>query len=114
MSSGYNKVLFDAVIDSDTTTVSKGFDFQSFASDLILVSTVSDRVDGTYTVTLQESPDNVNWYDVSACDAQNADGQKIKKITVTTFSFLRASILSAATTDGANVKVSLYYNHQGK
>lgn len=114
MSAGYNRTLFNSAIAASATIEASGVDFQSFASDLILVSTVSSRTDGTYTVTLQESPDNITWFDVDSCAAQSANGTVIKKITVNTFSFMRAKIVSDAVTDGAVVHVRLYYNHQGK
>jgi hypothetical protein len=122
MAAHIKKDLYPAtVIATDTTTVSDGIHLHAHAQELILVSTVSSRTDGTFTVTLQHSPDGTNWTNVLddggsavSTGAQSADGiayqQVLKNVAI--FPHVRASILSASTTSGATVEVDLYHGTQ--
>lgn len=111
MAAGNNVHLMSAqLIDSDATTVTAVKSIPIGAVELIITSTVSGRTDGTFTTTVQHSPDGVNWFTLGATAAQSADGMVILAVTVNCFHIVRASVLSATTTDGANVDVKLWYS----
>lgn len=102
------------VIATDTTTTSTARILPVHANQVIAVSTVSSRTDGTYTTTIQHSPDGTNWYDWEAGTAQSANGSVQIHTTdgKPIFTYVRASILSASTTSGATVAVELYFGNQ--
>ena len=101
------------VIATDTTTTGSTFQVPVHANQLIAISKVSSRTDGTYTVTIQHSPDGTNWHTWKAGSAQSADGSVlIYDQTIPNFVYVRASILSASTTTGATVAVQLWYGTQ--
>lgn len=100
----------ETTINSDTTTVASTRTIPITADEIMAISTVSNRTDGTYTVTIQHSPDGTNWYTWKAGSAQSANGAVlIYDTTIPIFPYVRASILSASTTTGAKVKVELFY-----
>lgn len=102
-----------AVIATDTTTNSAAFQVPVHAQQLIAISTVSARTDGTFTTTIQHSDDGVTWYTWKAGSAQSANGSVlIYDDTIPNFVYVRASILSASTTSGAAVGVKLLYGTQ--
>lgn len=116
MCANQKKVLYAAtVIDSDTTTTSpvllSNVALPFNANQFSAVSTVSARTDGTFTTTIEHSPDKTNWFTLVACAAQSANGSVEGTVasTKTVFPYLRASILSASTTDGATVAVTMYF-----
>lgn len=101
------------VIATDTTTTGDTFVVPVHANQLIAIATVSDRTDGTFTVTIQHSPDGVTWYTWKAGTAQSTDSSVlIYDQTIPNFIYVRASILSASTTSGATVLVNLWYGTQ--
>lgn len=106
--------LYNATaITTDTTTNSDSRILPVHAQEVIAISTVSSRTDGTYTVTIQHSPDGTNWYTWKAGAAQSANGAVlIYDQTIPIFPYVRASILSASTTCGATVEVKLYFGNQ--
>ena len=96
-------------IASSTTTLSEAKSVGNKATELILTSEISERVDGTYTTTLQHSPDGISWFTLDSCSAQSANGMVIKSISTHCFQNLRASILSSGVTDGAKITVKLWF-----
>jgi hypothetical protein len=118
MSAHIKKAIFASqTINSDTTTTSSATEVanvHAHANQFIALSTVSSRTDGTFTTTIQHSPDGTNWYTLAAGSAQSANGTEVITVasTVTVFQFLRASVLSASTTTGATVEVNLYHGVQ--
>ena len=108
--SGKKRELYAAaVIDSDTTTVSDSVQMHGRDENVFAVMTVSSRTDGTFTTTIQHSPDNANWVTLKAGSATSADGIDVMIIPATGYlTYVRASILSASTTDGATIKVELF------
>lgn len=113
MSAGNFVELYPSTaIDSDATTVGSTKSLAQTSIELIITSEVSGRVDGTFTTTVQHSPDGINWFTLGATAAQSADGMVIGLVTQNCFHNVRASILSASTTDGANVSVRLYYSYR--
>jgi len=102
-----------AAIATDTTTTSTARILPVHANQVIAISTVSSRSDGTFTVTIQHSADGVVWHTWKAGSAQITDASiLIHDITVPILPYVRASILSASTTSGATVGVELYYGNQ--
>lgn len=100
-------------ITSDTTTTSTTRVLPVHAQEVIAISTVSSRTDGTFTTTIQHSPDGTNWYTWKAGTAQSANGAVlIYDQTIPIFPYVRASILSASTISGATVAVSLFFGNQ--
>lgn len=114
LKNGVPSNLYDAtVIATDTTTTGAAFQVPVHAQQLIAISTVSARTDGTFTTTIQHSPDGITWYTLKAGSAQSTNSAVlIHDVTVPNFTYVRASILSASTTTGATVAVSLYYGTQ--
>ena len=103
-----------ATIDSDTTTTSNAYLLPAHANQIIALSTVSSRTDGTFTITIHHSPDGVNWYTWEAGSAQSSNSTVQIHTTDNKpiMSYVRASILSASTTSGATVAVELYFGNQ--
>jgi hypothetical protein len=123
MAAHIKKELFPAsVIGSDTTTVGEAFHLHAHAKEIIIESVVSSRTDGTFTLTLQHSPDGINWTNVLMSDgstafataAQSADGREYKYLLqdAPIYPHVRASILSSAVTTGATVEVNLHHGVQ--
>lgn len=102
-----------AAITSNTTSVSSGLIVPVHANQLIAISTVSSRTDGTFTTTIEHSPDGVNWHVWKAGSAQSANGSVlIHDTTIPNFLHVRASVVSTSVTAGATVKVELHYGTQ--
>jgi len=103
-----------AVISSDTTTLSTARILPVHANQIVAISTVSSRTDGTYTTTIEHSADGSNWHVWKAGAAQSANGA----VTISVdggraiLPYVRASIVSASTTSGATVAVALYFGNQ--
>lgn len=118
MSAYQAKILYPAtVIATDTTTTSASgsvLQLPCHSQELIFESVVASRTDGTYTTTVQHSPDNSNWYTLVAGTAQSTNTRQILTVasTVTHFMYIRASILSSSTTSGATVSVNAFYGEQ--
>jgi len=114
LKNGAPSSLYSAtVIDTDTTTTSPIFVVPVHANQLIAISTVSSRTDGTFTVTIQHSPDGTTWYTWKAGSAQTTNAAVlIYDNAIPNFIYIRASILSASTTDGATVAVELHFGTQ--
>ena len=123
MSAHIKKDLLPATsITGNGTTAGNTFHLHPHAREIILVSTVSSRTDGTYTTTLQHSPDGSTWFNVLLEDnstafataAQTADGSAIKTLMkfVPIFPYVRASVLAASVTTGATVEVDLFHGVQ--
>ena len=106
------EILTSQVIATDTTTVSNSLEqklLPTKATEIFVISTVSARSDGTFTTTLQHSPDGTNWYTLKAAAAQSANGTVIAEVTAGAMHYVRASVLSASTSDGATVEVKVIY-----
>lgn len=113
MASGNRLEVYPSTtIATDTTTTGETILLNSLADKIIIVSTVSSRTDGTYTVTLEHSPDGENWFTYAATAAQSANSMVIANhstLGTPIFHYVRASILSASTTTGADVEVEVYF-----
>jgi len=103
-----------ATINTDTTTTSTARVLPVHANQVIALSTVSSRTDGTYTTTIEHSADGTNWHTWVAGTAQSANGtvQIYTTDHKPILTYVRASILSASTTTGATVAVELYFGNQ--
>lgn len=103
-----------AAITSSTTTTTAGQLLHTHAKELVAISTVSARTDGTFTTTIEHSPDGVTWFTLQAGSAQSANGSVVITVasTVSVFQWVRASILSATVTSGATVAVELWHGVQ--
>lgn len=115
MAAHIKKALYPATaIATDTTTTGVKFQLHPHAKELVAVSTVSSRTDGTYTTSIEHSPDGSTWFTLATGAAQSADGSVAVTVasTVSVFQWVRASILSASTTTGATVTVDLYHGTQ--
>jgi hypothetical protein len=104
------ELLPSTLIDSDTTTLGSTKSIPHTATEIIITSEVIARTDGTFTVTVQHSPDGTNWFTLGAAAAQSANGMVIALVTQNCFHNVRASVASTSTTDGASVKVRLYHS----
>ena len=111
-------------ISSNTTTTSDSVElFQYHTKGLIVESVVSSRTDGTYTTTVEHSPDGSTWYTLTddenaavTCAAQSANGGVLKVVleNVPMFPYLRASVASTSVTTGATVTVNLHFGDATK
>lgn len=103
-----------AVIATDTTTVSTARLLPAHANQIIAISTVSARTDGTFTTTIEHSADGVTFIEWEASAAQSANGvlQIHTADAKPILPYVRASVLSASTTSGATVAVELYFGNQ--
>jgi len=93
-----------------TTTTGASNNVELHHKELILVSQIASFTAGSFTVTLQHSPDGVTWLDLVSCDAQTANGMKIKEVSGFNFHFVRAVAVSTGGSVGGKVTVDLYYN----
>ena len=102
------------VITSNTTSTSISVDLHAHAQELIAVSTVSARTDGSYTTTIEHSPDGSIWFTLATGSAQTANGSVAITVasTVSVFPYIRASIASTSVTSGATVTVNLFHGVQ--
>lgn len=115
-----NRLLFNAAISTDTDTTTASFDNSDFGNGFFLATTVSAYTDGTYVVTLEDSPDDSVWTAIAAdkligpaagislAAATSAANGEIS--TIGAFSnekFVRATIASTSTTTGATLQVSV-------
>lgn len=96
-------------INSDTTTLSSVKSIGNKATEFIMTSEVSNRTDGTFTSSLEHSPDGISWFPLDSCTAQSVNGMVIKQISVNAFQNIRASILSASVTSGAQISIKLWF-----
>lgn len=107
------ELLASQTIDSDTTTVGSAIQINRRQVGLIGVINVSTYTDGTYTLSLEESPDGTNWVaaDLATSAAIAAAGADAAKVNddVPHLVYVRASVLSASTTTGATIQVDLHY-----
>jgi len=110
MASVHNLSLLNEVIDTDTTTKGEALSLNSYAVDLIATCEVSDRTDGTYTLTIEHSPDGTNWFTLDSVAAISSEIMSIKATSNSCFQYVRASVLSASTTDGATVTCKLWFS----
>lgn len=109
MISGNKTIYLDQTIDSNTTTVGETITLPNGAINLIILCKVSNRTDGTYTLTIEHSPDGENYDILDSVSAISADGIEYERVTVSSFHKLRASLLSSGVTTGADVECSIHY-----
>lgn len=112
-------VAHSAVIDTDTDTFSNDVNIADYDDGFMFFMAIPAWTDGTYVLTLQDSPDNSVWTDVPAeklidpagngsitlSAATSADDvlERIGAFSVN--KHMRAKIVSTVTTDGATVTV---------
>jgi len=113
MAATQNLVLLSESIGTNTTTVGETKNLNNYSVDLIAACKVSNRADGTYTLTIQHSPDGINWLTLDACAAISANGIVIKEISATPLQYVKASLLSASiVTTGADVECKLWFSNR--
>jgi len=112
MASTQNVVLLNESIISSTTTLGDSLSLSNYNVDLIAACTISNRVDGTYTLTVEHSPDGVNWLTLDSCAAISANGIVIKEISASSLYYVRASLLSGSVTTGADVECKLWFSNR--
>ena len=114
------EVVFATAIASDTDTFTPSVDMAHFDSGYLFTAAAYDYTDGTYVLTLQDSPDDSVWTDVPAeklDDPAGAGSLTLSAATVaadllgrigafSTDRYLRAKIVSTVTTTGATVIVN--------
>jgi len=99
-----------ATVNTDTTTNGVSVDTQGYES-IMLVYGVGALTDGDYTPLVQESSDNSNWSNVADADLIGAEADKALSVDNTVSKigykgnerYVRASVVSANTTTGADV-----------
>lgn len=80
------------------------------SEQLILVLQVENRIDGTYTLELEHSPDGVSFKSLGSLTPLSANGMEILNITVPTFHIFRFKLTSASVTSGATVKAFVVHS----
>jgi len=105
-------LLSSQSITSNTTTLSSTKALPNHAVEFIIESKVASRTDGTYTTTIEHSPDGTVWFTLDSTSAQAANGTVIKAVSGNqVFGYIRASVLSASVTAGASISVTLWYRN---
>ncbi len=102
-------LLETQTIGSSTTTVGNAVGVGN-ATEIVGVCEVSDRTDGTYTLTLQHSADGIIWHTLKAASAQSANGQELAVVDSTPMHLIRASLVSGSVTTGADVECYIMYS----
>lgn len=100
---------------ADATITTDPLMIHQHAEEFIVVSRVLTRTSGTFTTTVQHSPDGIVWFDLQATAAQSAVGNVVATIakTVSVFPYVRASIVGASTAVGT-MSVQLFHGIQRK
>lgn len=112
MSVGNKQILLEAqVVAADGTTKGSTIDLPPFAKDFIVACEVSSRTDGTYTLTVEHSPDGTNWFTLGAVAAISSNIMSIKVVTTQSFHHVRSSLLAASTTSGATIECTIWYQN---
>lgn len=99
--------LASQTIDTDTTTVGDGTIVDRRHINELGFIQVSGRVDGTFTLSIQESADNATWLTVVTASALTANGIQTVDIPDRHLAYLRVVVTSASTTDGATVQATI-------
>ena len=107
-----------ATISSDTTTAGTAFDMANYDPGYMFFIKATAYTDGTYTLNLQDSPDNSVWTAVPAkklilpegaapaLTEVTAAGDQLQRIgAFSTDRYVRASVVSTSTTSGAAIEV---------
>lgn len=108
-----------ATISSDTTTAGTAFDMSNYDPGYMFFIKATAYTDGTYTLNLQDSPDNSVWTAVAtvklilpedgsapALTEVTAAGDQLQRIgAFSTNRYVRASVVSTSTTSGASIEV---------
>lgn len=105
---GQKAIGFSQAVEADGTFYSSVSIQKS--EQLILVLQVSDRVDGTYNLELEHSPDGVSYKSLGSVTALSADGMETLAITVPTFHLFRFKLVSSSVTDGAFIKAFVVHS----
>lgn len=114
MAAHIKKELGSATITSNTTTNGQGVVLHCHAQELVAVSTVSSRTDGTYTTSIEHSPDGNTWFTLATGAAQSANGAVVITVasSVSVFQHIRASVVSTSVTSGADLEIELFHGVQ--
>ena len=105
-----NKELMNGAVAAAGTTYSTvDLSSDKVSVDVYISMNVSDWVDGSFILTLQHSWDGVNFYDIDSTSALAANGQVIKKQTITnTMPILRLKLVSTVVTTVVDATVSAH------
>jgi hypothetical protein len=105
-------------ITSNTTTTSSSVDLANHDSGYLVFAYSSSYVDGTFTFSLQDSPDNSVWTDVPADKVIEPDGTvtvtalgaagEVKRLgAFSTNRYVRLKVVSTGVTGGANIEAAM-------
>lgn len=111
------ELLMSAVITTDTTTFSPSTDVAHFDAGFVVSPATFVYADGTYVVTLQDSPDDSVWTDVPTAklidpggagsitiSAQTSAGDLLGRLgAFSTNQFIRLKVVSTSTTSGSDI-----------
>lgn len=109
MVTGSNEVFIDESVSSDGSIISDIKALPPGSKGLLVSCIVSNRVDGSYQIALEHSPDGVNFAPISSTALLSADGIEHFEITTSTFHIFRATLTSSSVTSGADVKCLISY-----
>jgi len=93
------RLAFNELITTNTTTFSTGIDISDFDGGFSFIGFGQAHMDGTYTVTLQDSPDNSVWTDIPSEKLNDPSGTGEIVIDSTQVFFDGLSRLGAFSTD---------------
>lgn len=109
-------LLHNAVIATDTATNTSSIDTADYDMGVMLSMSVTAFTDGTYVLSLEDSPDNSAWTAV-ASEKLIGDAPSVAALTsasagliatlgaISTNQYVRGVITSTGTTNGATVNV---------
>lgn len=109
MVTGSKQVLISEDIAANGNTTSNAVEIQPGSKNLILLTTVSNRTDGTYALDIEHSPDGVNWISLGTVAGLSLNGMAFTRVTDSSFHLFRAVLTSSAVTIGATLECSIMY-----
>lgn len=95
-------------ITGDGTTTSDGATLQARQDKEIAVVTVSSRTDGTYTLTVEHSADNVNFEQIATGSGISANGIESVNLPDRHLPYLRLKVAATSVTTGATVEAAIF------
>lgn len=113
-------VQMQSPIVTDTESFSSPLDTNEFDGGFMFTAAAYVYTDGTYVITLQDSPDNSVWSDVPdeklndpggngsmTLNIINVEGDTLQRLgAFSTERFIRAKVISTSTSSGATITIN--------
>ena len=108
MVTGSKQVLLSEAISANGTTTTSSSALPPGSKNLILLLTISDHTAGSFDLTVEHSPDGINWETLGTVATASADGIEFTRITDSSFHLFRAVLIASG---GANATVECAIAH---